>query len=134
MHHLFEKTISIVASPAKVWSVFTDPGVTRQMGGEYVSDWKIGSSFGFKGIDGTVYTHGSIIDIEPEKLLKHYLYTSEDRSVIISTVTYEFHEDGATTKLHAIEEFTIPIDDNPYADVVAGWDAALTQVKELAEK
>jgi hypothetical protein len=41
-----EKSIEINAPASKVWRIFTDPVLTRQMGGEYVSDWKAGSSFG----------------------------------------------------------------------------------------
>ncbi|MGH7491226.1 MAG: hypothetical protein ACREOO_02400 [bacterium] len=33
-----EKSIVIHAAAARVWEVFTNPAVTRQMGGEYVSD------------------------------------------------------------------------------------------------
>jgi len=45
---IIEKTIAINASPAKVWSVFRDPKVTKEMGGHYVSDWKVGSTFSWK--------------------------------------------------------------------------------------
>jgi len=41
-----EDSIEISAPVSKVRRVFTDPVLTRQMGGEYVSDWKVGSPFG----------------------------------------------------------------------------------------
>jgi len=47
-----EDSIEISAPVSKVWRVFTDPVLTGQMGGEYVSDWKVGSPFGWKGLDG----------------------------------------------------------------------------------
>ena len=79
MSKLFvEKSIEINAPASKVWQVFTDPAITRQIGGEYVSDWKVGSSFGWKGLDGKMVTNGTILKIEPEKLLQHNLLTLLD--------------------------------------------------------
>jgi uncharacterized protein YndB with AHSA1/START domain len=120
-----DKTIEIHAPASKVWRVFTDPDLTRQMGGEYVSDWKVGSSFGFKGLDGT------ILKIEPEKLLQHKLFNSI--SSIDSVITYELQEHNGDTTLYSREEFTSPVSDKEYSDIEEGWNAALLAVKELAE-
>lgn len=43
-----EKTVTINAPLEKVWSVFTDPKVTKEMGGKYITDWKVGSDFGWQ--------------------------------------------------------------------------------------
>jgi uncharacterized protein YndB with AHSA1/START domain len=126
-----DKTIEIHAPASKVWRVFTDPDLTRQMGGEYVSDWKVGSSFGFKGLDGKMLTNGTILKIEPEKLLQHKLFNSI--SSIDSVITYELQEHNGDTTLYSREEFTSPVSDKEYADIVEGWNAALLAVKELAE-
>src|SRR5688572_13701194 len=88
-NRIIEKTIEINAAPAKVWRVFTDPAVTKQMGGEYVTDWKAGSTFGWKGRDGKMHTSGIILDLEPEKLLKHNLSDMNDPGTLLSTITYE---------------------------------------------
>lgn len=48
-YSIVEKTIVINATPENVWRVFTDPSITQQMGGEYMSDWKVGSTLGWKG-------------------------------------------------------------------------------------
>jgi uncharacterized protein YndB with AHSA1/START domain len=133
MSKLFiEKSIEIKAPVSRVWRVFTDPALTRQMGGEYVSDWNVGSSFGWKGLDGKMITNGTIIKIEPEKLLQHNLFNSVGS--INSVITYEFDEKHRVTTVHAREEFTKPITDEEYADAAEGWDAALLAVKETAEK
>lgn len=71
---IIEKEIKINTSPNNVWRVFTDPVITSQMGDEYVTDWKTGSSFGWKGADGKMYTQGSILQLDKEKLLKHSLF------------------------------------------------------------
>ena len=133
MSKLFvERSIEINAPASKVWRVFTDPAITRQMGGEYVSDWKIGSTFGWKAPDGRMLTNGTILQIEPEKILQHDLL--DPNATIISVITYELREENGRTTLHASEKFTNPIHDKEYADAVDGWDAALMALKEVAEK
>lgn len=131
------KSIEIKAPVAKVWKVFTDPLLTRQMGGEYVSDWKVGSSFGWKALDGKMYTNGKIIEIIPEKLLKHNNYSLKDTKQTDSTIsvlTYEFREKNKSTVIYAREDFTTPIDDFAYSRVSDGWNEALADVKEVAER
>jgi uncharacterized protein YndB with AHSA1/START domain len=133
MSKLFvEKSIEINAPASKVWRVFTDPALTRQMGGEYVSNWKVGSSFGWKGLDGKMVTNGTITKIEPERLLQHHL--SNSVGSINSVITYEFREKDHVTILQAREDFTKAINDEDHADAAEGWDAALLAVKETAEK
>jgi len=85
-----ENSIEINAPVSKVWRVFTDPVLSRQIGGEYVSDWKVGSSFGWKGLDGSMVTNGTIMKILPEKLLQHDLFDSVGS--IDSVITYAFDE------------------------------------------
>lgn len=129
--NFIERTIEINAPVSRVWQVFTDPAVTRRMGGEYVSDWNVGSSFGWKGPDGRMLTRGTILQITPEELLQHELLNS--LGDINSVITYEFAENDQGTTLHAREEFARPITDEEFADAVEGWDAALFAVKETAE-
>lgn len=133
---LCKKSIEINAPVSKVWRVFTDPVLTRQMGGEYVSDWKVGSSFSWKGLDGQIQTNGSILKIEPEKLLQHNLFDSDTSSTesIISVITYHFYERNGLTTILAREDFSHPINDEEYVAAIEGWDAALHSVKEIAEK
>lgn len=131
-----EKTIAISAPVSKVWRIFTDPVLTRQMGGEYVSEWKVGSSFSWKALDGQIQTYGSILKIQPEKLLKHNLFRSSEPSTpsVISVITYEFHEHNGNTTILAREDFSHPINDEEYATALDGWEAALGSVKTIAEK
>ena len=127
-----EKSIEIDAPVSQVWRVFTDPVLTRQMGGEYVSDWEVGSSFSWQGLDGRTLTNGTIMKIEPERLLQHTLLNSVGSTD--SVITYEFDENEAVTTLHAREDFTNPINDNEYRDAAKGWDAALRVLKNTAER
>jgi len=130
--YFIEKTIKINAPVSKVWRVFTDPSLTTHMGGEYVSDWKVGSSFGWKGADGKLVTNGTVMKIMAGKLLQHNLLNSVGS--INSVITYEFSEEDHVTTLHAREDFAKPVTDKEYADALEGWDAALLTVKETAEK
>lgn len=127
-----EKSIEIHAPVSKVWRVFNDPALIRQMGGEYVSEWKVGSPFRWKGLDGNLMTNGKILKIEQEKLLQHSLLNSVGTTS--SVITYEFDEKNGVTILHAQEDFVESITEREYADATEGWDAALQAVKETAER
>jgi len=116
---VIEKSIEINASIEKVWRVFTDPALTRHMGGEYVSDWKVGSSFQWKGKDGNLYTNGIILQIQPTKLL--------------SVITYEFSENAEKTVLTSKEVLNYELTKEQLQDASDGWDFALKAVKDTAE-
>jgi uncharacterized protein YndB with AHSA1/START domain len=132
--NVLEKTIEINTTPEKVWRVFTDPSVTRQMGGEYVTDWKVGNPFGWKGKDGKMYTRGIILQIEPRIRLQHNLFDSKNNNKIASVITYRFlFQDGLTTVV-AKEELNYDMADDEYREASEGWDAALLAVKEIAKK
>ncbi len=127
-----EKSIEINAPVSNVWRVFTDPALTRQMGGEYVSDWKVGSSFGWKTLDGKIVTNGTIMKIVPEKLLQHTLLNSVGSTN--SVITYEFGEKNGITTILAREDFTSPIPDEEYSDAVDGWETALRAIKRYSRE
>jgi uncharacterized protein YndB with AHSA1/START domain len=131
---IIQKKIEINAPVDKVWRVFTNPAVTRQMGGEYVTDWKVGSSFGWKGKDGKMYTHGTILQLEKGRTIKHNLFDSPEKNKILSVITYKFEEKARHTTLHAEEELNYEITDQQYQAASEGWDGALASVKKTAEK
>ena len=131
---IIQKTIEINAPIDKVWRVFTDPTVTMHMGGEYVTDWKVGSSLGWRGKDGNMYTSGIILEIEKEKLIKHNLFNIGQNKKILSVITYRFIDKDGQTSLNAREELDYEMTDEQYAESMEGWDFALASVKETAEK
>ncbi|MBO9151545.1 SRPBCC domain-containing protein [Chitinophaga sp. GCM10012297] len=128
---VIEKTIEIHAPPSKVWRVFTDPALSRQMGGEYVSDWRPGSAFGWKGPDGKMLTSGTILEIMPEKLLKHDL---SDKNNLLSVITYELIPHQEATLVAAREELQYELTEEQLQEAEEGWEIALRAVKDLAEK
>lgn len=130
---MIEKSIHIKATVDQVWSVFADPAITQKIGGFYVTDWEIGSSFDFKGNNGSIYTNGKILELIPGKLLKHQLYDLIDNDRLLSTITYEFKSVENSTLLTATEELNEEMDNQHLTDVNIGWDAALQTVKNIAE-
>lgn len=129
---IIEKAIEIDTPISKVWHVFTDPEVTRRMGGYYETDWKIGNPFCFRKTDGNRLTNGVLLDFQPQRLIKHNLF-DPDSGTVIAVITYEFREKEGHTLLAGKEELTQPLDEAAFADASAGWESALNAVKELAE-
>lgn len=129
---IIERSIEINAPVEKVWSVFTDAEVTREIGGEYVTDWKVGSSFGWKGLDGNMYTQGNLLEFETNKLLKHNL-TKPGEETVASIITYELVPSSDNTILNAREELTYSMDEEEMNGALEGWDFALMSVKDAAE-
>ena len=127
------KSITINAPVETVWHVFTDPTLTSKMGGKYVTDWKVGSDFGWMGNDGVMYTRGALLDIKKHELIEHDLFDAEDTGEVTSVVTYKFASQGNNTILTGTEGQTEDLDEEEYADAVADWDEALKAVKEIAE-
>ncbi len=131
---VIQKRIEINAKPDKVWRVFTDPTISRQIGGEYVTDWAIGSSFGWKDLNGTMYTDGAIIQIEPEKLLQHQLLDLNNSGRLLAIITYQMESHGDNTVLYATEELQSAMTEKELEDASENWNIALHAVKETAEK
>jgi len=134
MSSLIQKSIAITAPVAKAWEVFTNPVLTRKMGGEYVSDWKPGSFFGWKGADGILHTQGTVISVEPQKLLKHSLFDSKNSNAILSVITYRFSAIKEGTVIDAEEQLNYDTTQEQLKEIAAGWDAALNAVKKVAEE
>ena len=128
-----KKDIIINAHASKVWGMFVDPTFTRQMGGEYVSDWQVGSSLGWKGLNGQQLTNGIILKIEPRRLLQHSLFHA-GTDAVMAIITYELREHGEATTVSIREEFSQPVSEEELNASEEGWAAALAMVKGLIEK
>lgn len=95
---------------------------------------KAGESLQWKDADGKFYSYGIILELEPDKLLKHSLYDMKTKSRITSYITYRFEDMGKYTILHAEEELTFDMRDDQFEEALEGWDLALDTVKEIAER
>ena len=127
-----EKQITIDVTPDKVWRVFTQPALTQQLGGEYLTEWSIGSPFGWKGLHEKINTIGTILQLEPTKLLQHNLVNAEDR-IEKSIITYRFESRYGSTTLTVREDFKYDMTDTELEEANAGWDNALMAIKDAAE-
>ena len=136
MPNLFlEKSIEIAVPAIDVWQAFVDPAKSRKMGGEYVSEWEVGSPISWKDLDGKTVRSGKILKIEAAKALKHNVFKDvEGIPTLSSVITYEFRgrQDGKTTLL-ARESFAEAQDAKTFAAADAAWNEALAKLKEAAE-
>ncbi len=133
-------TITIKASPTKVWDALTNPKLIKQylFGTDTKSDWKVGSPITYTGTwEGKRYEDkGRILAVVPNKLLKSTYWSSmggkPDAPENYNTVTWELSQKGLETTL------TVTQDNNPSsesADHSAGnWKKVLAAMKDLLEK
>ena len=135
------KSVEIYAEGAAVWDALTNPEKTKKyfFHCEVFSDWKAGSPIQFKGkifLIKEIEMNGTILDINPGKLLKYNLKNEEsDHPVSVSTVTDSLsYSNGITT-------LTITDDVGQgegamerYEKSEKGWDKILKGLKELVEK
>jgi uncharacterized protein YndB with AHSA1/START domain len=131
-NQIIEKTIEIAAPVNKVWHVFTDPSLTKELGGYYETDWIPGSPIGWKSLDGKLYTKGIILEFEPGQLIKHSLVDMNDGH-LLSEITYKFYGKVAATTISAKEEIFYEMSKEQIKEVNEGWDIALQAVKRVAE-
>jgi uncharacterized protein YndB with AHSA1/START domain len=142
-----QNSISINASPDKVWDALVNPEQTKKymFGCETVSDWKIGSLLLWKGTyEGKemVFVKGIILDIQPNKLLK---YTVIDPNSSIPdipenylNVTYTLSEKEGQVNLTVVQDgFEGAADgEKRYKDVEnngEGWNPILVEIKKVVE-
>jgi uncharacterized protein YndB with AHSA1/START domain len=99
-------TVTFEAPIEKVWNGLTDPAIVKAyfFGTNLKSDWKVGSPITFSGEwEGKTYVDGgTILEIDPPKLLKYSYWSSmsgtEDKPENYNDITYELDEkDGITT-------------------------------------
>jgi uncharacterized protein YndB with AHSA1/START domain len=105
-------TITFEAPIEKVWQGITDPAIVKQyfFGTNLKSDWKVGGRITFSGEwEGHKYEDGgTIIEIDPPKLLKYTYWSSmsgtEDTPENYNNITQELSEDNGVTTLVITQE------------------------------
>ena len=137
-------SIQIDALPSRIWPLLTKPEYTRRymFGCDAVSDWQAGSPLVWQGAqDGKVYVKGTIVEIDPERLLQYTTFSPdafdhyEDRPENYTTVTMQLTPaDGATRLSVSQGDFSrIANGELRYAHTVSSWQGVLKQIKEIAE-
>ncbi len=148
MEPLFIKnSISINASPQKVWDSLINPEKTKNymFGCETVSDWNVGSQLLWKGnYEGKemVFVKGTILEIEDFKKLVYTVFdpnsTMEDIPKNYLTVTYELTFDGTNTTLSVTQGDykSVAEGEKRYKESYnngEGWHPILIQIKNIVE-
>lgn len=141
-------SIFINAPIASVWDALVNPEQTKKymFGCETVSDWKIGSPLLWRGHyqgQDMVFVKGSIVAIEPEKLL---VYTTIDPNATdiadipenYLTVTYQLSPEQQGTRLVVSQGDYSQVANGAqrYQDTYnngEGWNPILVQIKALLE-
>jgi uncharacterized protein YndB with AHSA1/START domain len=131
--------IRIDASSAEVWEALTNPELIKQyfFGTNTISEWRAGSPIVFEGNwQGKSYRDkGTIIDIQPFKLLKYNYWSSmsgiEDKPENYANITYEISEEGDESIL-TITQDNIP-DEKMRAHSEDNWKKVLSNLKDLLE-
>ena len=143
---IIKNSITINATPARVWDALINPEQTKKymFGCKTVSDWKPGSSLLWKGnYEGKemVFVKGSIVNIEPEKLL---VYTTIDPNSEIPdipenylTVTYTLSLQNKKTVLTVTQGDYATVGDGERrfheSTQDGGWNPILIEIKKLLE-
>ncbi len=137
-------SITINASPARVWDVLVNPAMTRKymFDCEALSNWQPGSRLEWKGAaDGKVYVKGNIVEIEKDKLLRYTVFDPngdlDDVPSNYLTVTYNLsRQDGHGTLLQVSQGDFAKVQNGQqrYQDTLNGWGTVLNKIKELAEE
>jgi uncharacterized protein YndB with AHSA1/START domain len=144
---IVKNVIAINAPAAKVWDALVNPEQTKKymFGCETVSDWKIGSSLLWKAeYEGKemVFVKGSIVDIQPDKLLVYTVIdpnsTMEDIPENYLTVTYNLSIENSQTILTVTQgDYTKVADgERRYKETYnngEGWNPILVEIKKLVE-
>lgn len=141
MSKLFvEKSISINASPEKVWKALTTPAMIKQylFGTDVSSDWKVGSSIIYTGIyEGKSYhDKGNILKSEQGKILQSTYWSSmsgkEDKPENYNIVTYSLELKGGKTILTLTQDNISSEKEKEHSG--NNWEMVLQKLKDVAEK
>lgn len=137
---IVKKEIEIKASPAQVWDALTNPEKTKEyfFNCEVHSDWKKGSPISFEGrvmLVKKIEMNGTILEIQPEKLLKYNLINSDGNHPSTSTVTDQLTYENGVTRLSISDDVGQGEGaEERYERSVKGWDKVLSGLKEFVEK
>ena len=145
---VIKNSIVINAPASKVWDALVNPQQTKKymFGCETVSDWKVGSELLWTGeYEGKemVFVKGTIVSIDPEKLLVYTTIdphsTIDDVSENYLTVTYALTEENGQTVFTVTQgDYTkVAEGERRYLEAYnngEGWNPILVEIKKLVEE
>lgn len=132
-------SILLNATPQRVWEALTDPQQIKEylFGTTTTTDWKKGSPITYTGEwEGKAYEDkGTIIDIQPEKLLHTTYYSSmsgkDDKPENYSNVIYKLDPEGDKTRLTITQDNAG--DEASKEHSQNNWNMVLESLKKLVE-
>ena len=134
--HIYE--LYIRTTPERLWEAIVGPAFTRRyFGGTVESDWKAGSPYRYTHNDGWSMHFGSILEIDPPRILVHTFqhdYSDEHGGGPddISTVTWEIEPLGEVCKLTLVHDYPAG-ETKSFASSGTGWPMILSGLKSLLE-
>lgn len=139
MNLIVKASITINASPAKVWEALTKPELIKQylFGTEAISDWKVGSSIVYKGVwEGKQYEDkGTVLEVTPEKLLVSTYWSSmsgmPDIPKNYKKVMYELEPAEGGTKLTITQDNNATEESKAHSE--GNWKIVLAGLKKVVE-
>lgn len=135
-----ETSITIKATPAKVWKAMTTPASIKKylMGTTVTSDWKEGSPITYEGeYNGKTYhDKGVIKKLKPESVFQSTYWSSmsgkEDKPENYNTVTYTLSDEDDRTLLTLTQDNIATEEEKAHA--TKNWEQVLQKLKEVVEQ
>jgi uncharacterized protein YndB with AHSA1/START domain len=125
----------IESTPERVWQALTDADVSAAYWGHSnVSDWRVGSPWEHRRIDGSGIADvvGTVVESDPtRRLVATWAGPDEERSAGPGRVSFDIEPHGQIVRLSVTHE---NIKDEPERRAAAsGWAAVLSNLKSLLE-
>lgn len=132
-------SVQIKADASEVWEALTNPEMIKQylFGTETVTDWKAGSRIIFRGMwEGKKYEDGgTILQIEPEKILQYTYWSSMSGTENIpenyATITFELSKAEGSTVLTVTNDNCKTEEMKKH--LIENWNTVLNGLKALVE-
>ncbi len=124
----------IAAAPERIWTALTDGAMTRlwAFGRVVQSDFAAGSPVRHTLPDGSVEASGSVVEIDPPRLLRASL-TPERAGAVPFVMTYEIAEFGGMCRLAITEQHEGPGAAGRIAAAMRVWPILASALKSLLE-
>jgi len=129
----FVYTTYIETTAEKLWHALTDGDFTERywFGHRVTSDWKVGSTYGFKN-QGKPTVEGKVLVSDPPRRLA---YTWNNRKEVAkgegtSRVTFDLEPRGKVIKLTVTHD---ELEEKTLRDISGGWPMVIASLKSMLE-
>ena len=137
MSEQFVYVTYIRTTPERLWQALTEPEFTRSYFWEtrFDSDWRVGSRWQMVFPDGSLNTHGEVLESDPpRRLVLSWInaYNPELAAEGVARASFEIERIGNSVKLTVIHESER--DRSKLIESVSrGWPMILASLKSLLE-